>query len=168
MDITRSIAAAVLCVPLWGPGPTGAAAVQSTTCDFGGLTLILTPAINATSRAFTFHNNSPGWVECTGPVRGHEPTGRGQWLLDRGTATGSCAGGSGDFLFRFRIPTRDGATTLTDRGRFAYGPLQGGAYGGRFDGDVMSGGLTVTPSKGNCVTEPISRTVPTAHGTLRN
>lgn len=165
--LTNLLAVGVLAVPLWSTGVPDARAVGPTACTFGGLTLVLTPALTATTRPFTFQNSGPGWIDCSGPVLGQEPTGRGRWMLDRGTATGSCAGGKGDFVFDFRIPTRGGIKTITDRGTFAYGPLKGGAYGGEFDGNTMSGQLSVSPKKGNCLTEPLSETLPTARGVMR-
>lgn len=102
-------------------------------------------------------------IECHGRVKGHDPTGPGPYyeegrygIKDPDTCQD---GGEGDGVFSFTIPTTDGEQKLTGAFTFTYGDpsTKGGLVHGEFEGDDFRGTLEVTPLRGNCVTEPVTR-----------
>ncbi len=126
---------------------------------------------------------------CTGehdftisPGLSNNPT-SGTFTTDGETGTIDCQGEKGSWGFAGAYGTKDpdtctsggeGTVThsvtlasgekITDDGEFTYGALQNGVFGGSFKTSRMSGDFEVTPTKGDCVTAPITK----AHAVFKN
>jgi hypothetical protein len=133
-------------------GPTRCrSSIEDTTLD---------PGVGREPSSGTFQNETIGTVECDGPVHGRQPTGPGQWVANIGhygtERASTCAGGGGDYIYDFTLPTRDGVVRFGLSGEFVYGPAKGGVYGGELMGRDGHGTFTFTPTKGDCASTPVT------------
>jgi hypothetical protein len=160
----------------WPANSQQAAADSRTTCRFAN-EMTVSPGVGAQTSSGTYTSDGEtGTLDCTGPVNGHEPTGRGrEGNAGRYGDTGSfsCASvitgdGKGTVTFTLVIPTSAGNQRIVSRGTFTLGgkvPTHGGAAAGTFETERFSGSFEVTPEDGYCLT-PITRAHVTGEGTL--
>ncbi|MGQ0466383.1 MAG: hypothetical protein ACT4QG_13800 [Sporichthyaceae bacterium] len=157
---TRTLAAGAAVLILVGPwaATNGAQAARATKCTAAIGTIVLDPGLAATKRTKnTYRSPAAGTITCDGPVLGKKPTGPGVFTRNVGSFVGSCTdGGKGSFNNTFEFPTAGGTLTLVVKGPFTFGVLKGGAVGGQARGDKADGTFSVVPSKGDCVTSPVT------------
>lgn len=115
------------------------------------------PGVGLQQGTGTYRTVDPGTTNCTGSVDGHKPSGAGRWTWS-GTYTGNCTGASGEGTVTTVVPTDAGQTTFTRSYKFELPtlPSHGGLVGGRFNGPNISGTYDFTPTRGDCVTTPIT------------
>lgn len=110
-----------------------------------------------------------GNMECHGPVNGQMPTGVGTYAEEARYGTedpDTCQdGGEGTGVFVTHIPTASGDQVFTVPFAFTYGDLttNPGAVTGTFAGDGVHGTFKITPTEGDCVTEPVTKIHVNAH-----
>jgi hypothetical protein len=103
-----------------------------------------------------------GDMQCHGPVNGQMPTGVGTYSEEARYGTedpDTCQdGGEGTGVFVTHIPTAGGDQVFTLPCTFVYGDLttNPGAVTGTFVGDGVRGTFKITPTKGDCVTAPVT------------
>lgn len=154
---------------LAAPVAHAASAASATKCELTLDRVRIEPGLAATAKKpFEFRNVGTGTATCDGPVLGKKPTGPGVYSLLAGTGRGSCAGGgSGTFRIAVTFPTADGPVKLTDRGTYTFGALKGGVVGVESTGKKGVVVSSVTPTKGNCVTAPVTEMSLTSTLTLK-
>jgi hypothetical protein len=129
----------------------------------------LAPGLSIRPSSGTLKPIAGSTIECHGPVNGHDPTGPGPYYEEARYGTkdpDTCQeGGEGDGVFTFTVPTRAGDQKITRAFTFTYGELstRGGLVSGQFQGDGFRGTVDVTPLKGNCVVEPVTKIRVDAH-----
>jgi hypothetical protein len=121
----------------------------------------VTPGISMTPSVGTFTSNGQtGTITCVGSVAGHAVTGPGTFG-EQGTASGTCASGSGTAIFSMTIPTDGGPVTLTMPAAFTFAAGIGFRPTGSFPG-----GFVFAPTRGDCVLTPVTQIAVVLHGTL--
>lgn len=95
-----------------------------------------------------------GSITCVGTIDGHRVTGPGSFGFE-GIYTGDCFSNVGSGTYFFTVPTDTGlahfAGTYTESRLGLTGPVNGSQPGARF-----TGGHVTVPTKGNCVTTPVT------------
>jgi len=123
--------------------------------------LTISPGLSVTPRAVKITSGGPtGRATCSGHVYGKAITGTGT-VAFRGRAVASCAYGSGTAEARLELPTADG--TVKVQYPFSFHAV--GATGS-FMGKKASGGFAFAPTRGNCVTAPVTKVHVEAFGVL--
>lgn len=146
-------------------------------CTFS-LEVTFSPGLSAQASTGTFTTGGPtGSMDCTGPVNGHEVTGRAPLATDGRYGTkgpDSCASGlfdtgEGTAVDRLSFPTVSGEEQVVDRFTFHYGhpSTSGGLVSGTFEGEHCKGTFELTPTEGDCVTGPVTKAHVTGHEVLR-
>lgn len=155
-------------------GARGAAQESDSTPCTAEFDLTLSPGLSNTPSSGTFTSGGEtGTIECQGNVNGKKATGPGTFgsegrygTEDPDTCT---SGGEGEAIQTFTVPTVDGDERVVNEGTITYGALEGGGLiSGRFRGPRFSGTFEVTPTKGDCVTEPVTEIHVSLEGTLTN
>ena len=140
--------ATFLCVAGGSPRGASAAAV----CSFEEPNSF-SPGVSMTAREYTFTTGGQtGKITCNGDIAGQQITGPGT-LSDDGRADGgsSCLSGTGTGEYRLQIPTTGGRVELQYPYFFSY-TLGLGFFGGR----GFQGSFNIVPTKGNCLTSPVT------------
>lgn len=111
-----------------------------------------------------------GTVTCQGKVNGKSVTGPGTFGTDGKYGTtdpDTCtSGGEGNGTMDLTVPTDDGPQHVTAPYNFTYGALQNGVLAVTFKGETWSGTAEVRPTKGDCVSVPLSKMTAEGKGTL--
>lgn len=103
-----------------------------------------------------------GKVDCAGAkVLGRRVTGPGTYdAAARYGADGdvSCvSGGTGWMVQTFTFPTADGPLVVQSAATYTFGALsEDGLLTGRYRGDHVDGTFSMVPTKGDCVTSPVT------------
>jgi hypothetical protein len=138
----------------------GAAPTQSLVCA-GIWEISLTPGIGtAVSTAGFAVVGGPATLQCAGPPGAAVIAGPVTYL-ETGTATGSCASGTGTGEFVATVPTNSGPKAV--RGPFTFG--WAGATGW-LHGSQWSGTFSFAPTSGDCFTRPAERAAIVFDGVL--
>ena len=149
----------IFVLALVGLGGIPAEAEQGTHCSFE-FVITLSPGLSMGPSSGT--HDGDGLVTCEGLVNGKQPTGSGT-LGDTGPYgtkdPDSCSGGEGTGVDTLKIPTAGGLETVISEFTFTFGdrlPTHGGLGAGEFKGSRFSGWFEFTPTKGDCVTAPVT------------
>jgi hypothetical protein len=118
----------------------------------------LDPGPSTSPSSGTFGTGEPGAVDCTSGGKGSISFSGTYGTNDPDRCS---SGGEGTSVTTFKFT--DGAVT-DEAVEFTYGPFQGGALGGSFEGARSSGTFEVTSIDGDCVSKPLTE----AHATFRN
>jgi hypothetical protein len=158
-------------------GEHPSAAQEQTTCTFQ-MDITLSPGLSLQGGSGTFTTGGPkgSTLECTGPVNGRKPVGKGTISVDgrygvahpNGCDAALNGSGEGTGTDVLTIPTAEGSEQVTSSFSFTYGgklPTHGGFVAGSFKGDHLSGDFELTPRDGTCVT-PVTRVHVTGAGIL--
>lgn len=110
----------------------------------------LEPGLSYEPSSGKFIDPGGGTITCKGPV-----SGSGSYT-DSGTVTGTCQGGGtaeGDPMFTI------GDETFTDHIKIKFGEpsTKGGIVHATFEGDRTKGTIELTPTKGDCVINPVTQ-----------
>jgi hypothetical protein len=139
-----------------------AVAEQATAvCTFSFDNGSLSPGLSSASAPGYWHAG-PGPIDCTGSVNGRQVTGTGV-IVESGSLEGSCARGSGSGTQSITLPTSGGDVHFTQPIMFRWA-----GAGGPFEGPRLSGMFEFRPTKGDCVTEPLTGYAQVTQGALRN
>jgi len=125
----------------------------------GEMSDTLAPGVALEPGPSDIHTAAPGVLTCRGSWKGTPVTGHGSYTMAaRFDDDSSCAGGSARGIFRFVVETISGAQTIKAPFTFTFFelPRRGGLLGGSFHSETFTGGFDVTPTAGNCVTEPVT------------
>lgn len=135
-----------------GSTPSGAGE-SGTTCTFQHVP-DLKPGLSYKPTSGDFIDPGGGTAECKGDV-----SGSGSYT-DSGTVSGTCQGGGeaeGDPTFT--INTAEGPKTFTDHVKIKFGKpsTKGGIVHAEFEGPKTKGTIELTPTKGDCVLNPVTQ-----------
>jgi hypothetical protein len=117
------------------------------------------PGISLTSGTSSFRTE-PGPITCVGAVDGDEITGPGTFS-QHGVAQGDCSQGSLSGTVFITVPTSAGPTKLTIRYQGTYGP----AVGVKSAPELVAT-FVYYPTKGDCITTPVTEIAATQETTL--
>jgi transposase len=124
--------------------------------------LTISPGLSVTPRsAKATTGGRTGKITCSGRVYGKAITGPGTVGTRVRAVASTCAYGHGTAEAWLELPTADGTVKVQYRYTFNYV----GATGS-FMGKKASGGFAFAPTKGNCVTAPITKAHVEAFGVL--
>ena len=163
----------VMVAVIVGAIATPARAQGATVCRFEAQ-LLASPGLSTTESSGTSASDGEaGTMECDGWVDGRQPTGPGTFGLDGRYGTSgpdSCtAGGEGDGLQSFTLPTSQGPLHIENRVTFMYDAVsEDGVITGRFHSQRLSGTFEMVPVKGACSGSPVTRMVIRGAGELRS
>ena len=156
-----------------GAGVAPVNGAEGTPCK-GSFVIVFDPGLSMQPGTGRHYSESPGTVECKGPVNGHVAT-------DTGTLTqegrygiddpDSCpAGGEADGTDHLTIPTANGAQNIDSPFIVVFGKMsnKNGPLGGEFKGSRFSGSFTVEPLEGDCVSRPLTKAKVNFEGILHN
>ncbi|MGQ0464902.1 MAG: hypothetical protein ACT4QG_06240 [Sporichthyaceae bacterium] len=160
----RGLAVTGLALAVCFPSSASAAAVDASgpaVCN-AQVTVALKPGVSTNSGSFDYASNGQnGTITCQGEVNGSPVTGPGT-VEDRGKGSGSCMGGKVEGVNIVTIPTAKGPQTFTIPVRADFnGPL-----GIRNPAPDYPGGFLFAPTKGDCVTGPITEVIVQIPGIL--
>ena len=150
---TLALAAASLAV---GLTPSGAA--SGTHCTFQHAP-DLNPGLSYKPSSGHFIDPGGGTVNCDGTATGGSYT-------DSGTVSGTCQGGGvaeGDPTFNI------GSQTFTDHIKITFGKpsTNGGIVHADFEGEKTKGTIEITPTKGDCILNPVTQVKGVGEFTLK-
>ena len=74
--------------------------------------------------------------------------------------------GEGNGTTSMTVPTSDGPQHITTPYTYTYGALQNGVFAVTFKGETWSGTAEVRPTRGDCVSAPITKVTAEGKGTL--
>jgi hypothetical protein len=141
-------------------GPASGA--QGTRCT-GSFIMILEPGLSTQPSTGKHYSESPGKIDCDGPVNGKKANGTGT-LTQEGrygtTDPDSCqSGGEADGTDHFSIPTAGGPEKIDSPFTATFGRLsnKNGFFGGEFKGSRFSGSFKIQPLEGDCVSRPVTK-----------
>ncbi len=163
MRLTRATVAVIGAVCFMGaPGVSGAGASSGTRCTYDHEPDV-SPGISLQETSGTIKDDPkrPGTVNCDGPAYGLTPTGPGRFLVSARYHGDCLRGGGGDLEVTFTFPTADGERSASDTATWIFGGPSHDPRNGpvRFHWDaksfIVEGGGT--PTKGDCVTAPVTR-----------
>jgi hypothetical protein len=172
--VTRRMLVVITLLLLSGPAiaaTPASGAGAATQCTFEN-DVVASPGLSTSPSSGTVTTNGEkGTFACSGPVNGKQPTGSGTAGSEGryGTKHGdTCqAGGEGDGIMSFTIPTSSGAEHIKNTFTYTYGAFKAGtAFSGTFQGDRMSGTLDVQPVDGDCASKPVTKFHVKGKGTL--
>jgi hypothetical protein len=144
---------------------------EVTRCTFDWVA-ILEPGLSMEPSTGMHSSESPGALDCEGPVNGLRPTGTGTLSEDGPYGTldpDSCtSGGEATGTDRLTIPTADGPQQINSEFTATFGKLsnKNGIFGGEFTGTRFTGSFTFTVLEGDCVTTPITKVRVTGDGVI--
>lgn len=151
----RRVIFGALIVVAWAvPGVSTPVAAEAMSCTAEG-DFTANPGLSTTPSSGSFASE-PAALNCKG-IKGTMTFAGNYGTKDPDTCS---SGGEGTSTNTYKFT--DG--TVTDEVEFTYGPFQGGALGGRFEGKRSSGTFEVTSIEGDCVSKPLT----TAHAVFRN
>ena len=132
-----------------GVGITPSGAESGTHCTFQHVPN-LNPGLSYKPSDGTFTDPGGGTAKCTGGV-----SGSGSYT-DSGTVSGTCQGGGvaeGDPTFTI------GGKTFTDHVKITFGKpsTAGGIVHADFEGPKTKGSIELTPTKGDCILNPVTQ-----------
>jgi hypothetical protein len=149
------VAGAVLAIP------SAAVADGGTVCRVSN-PVALNPGLTLQGSSGTFESDPLGTVTCNGPVRGITPTGTGSFH-DKGKygtddPDDCIKGGEGTGSYTLIFPTKDGDKTVALPFTLKYGAPSdnGGLVGIHTKGDGWVGEFGANPTKGDCVSAPVT------------
>jgi hypothetical protein len=153
MKALHAVLAAVIMLVLVPGSPAGAASGSTASCVMKSL-LSFSPGITGTSprKVASSTHGETGMITCVGKVNGHDATGAGTIGFD-GLWDLSCLGGKGTETVSLTIPTAAGPQKFTFSVNETVVPPAGYKTGGPFVGPVP---FVFYPTKGDCVTSPIT------------
>ncbi|HEY2702288.1 MAG TPA: hypothetical protein VGL20_01225 [Candidatus Dormibacteraeota bacterium] len=138
-----------------GLGAVGAVGVTHSRADSGTHCTFqhvpnLSPGLSFQSSTGTFTDPGGGTAMCSGGI-----SGSGDYT-DSGTVSGTCQGGGvaeGDPTFTI------GGRTFTDHIKITFGQpsTKGGVVHADFEGSRTKGTIELTPTKGDCVLNPVTQ-----------
>ena len=121
-------------------------------CVSDAYTVAIAPGLSLAPAEQTFGSTAPSSANCRGSVQGRQVTGLGTVSIKDGVMSGStCARASGKARAVFTVPTADGPVEFVNHFTF-----ESAGAGGTFTGDLASGVFAFTPTKGDCVSEPLT------------
>jgi hypothetical protein len=124
--------------------------------------LTISPGLSVTPRSAKLTTGGPtGRVTCSGHVYGKPITGPGTAAFRQRVVASTCGYGSGTGEARLELPTAAGTVKVQYPFAFHYV----GATGS-FMGSKASGGFVFAPTKGNCLTAPVTKVHVEAFGAL--
>ena len=133
------------------PGLTPADGAAGIRCT-GSYPVTISPGFSTQPNSGTFHSGGePGTIKCDDGRSGTIGIDGRYGVAHPDSCT---AGLEGAGVQRF---TLHGAGTMKNNATFKGGGLENGFFNGSFHGDRMSGDYTFLPSKGDCVTAPVTR-----------
>jgi hypothetical protein len=109
-----------------------------------------------------------GSIRCTGTIYGSTVTGEGSFGFDGTLTDSSCLSHKGSGTYYFTVPT-DGGPVHISGGRFEIMGL--GVFGSveaTHGGAQFTGSYVLLPTRGNCVTEPLTEARVLMNGSLRD
>ena len=144
--ITASLALALGAISI---GTTPSGAESGTHCTFQHVPN-LNPGLSYKPSDGTFTDPGGGTAKCEGAVSGSGA------YTDSGTVSGTCQGGGvaeGDPTFTI------GDQTFTDHVKIKFGQpsTKGGIVHAEFEGPKTKGTIELTPTKGDCIINPVSQ-----------
>jgi hypothetical protein len=121
----------------------------------------LEPGLSYQETSGKFIDPGGGTITCEGDVAGSGD------YTDSGTVTGTCQGGGtaeGDPTFTI------GGQTFTDHIKITFGEpsTKGGIVHAKFEGEKTKGTIELTPTKGDCVTSPVTQVKGVGEFTLKS
>jgi hypothetical protein len=159
--VAMSAAALTFAFGAFGVGIASSGAAEPTRCTFSH-DPDLSPGLSSEPTSGSFTDPGGGTIECHGPVNGHEPTGPGTYT-DSGRYGSSdpdtCLGGEAEGDPQFVVPTDAGPQTVTDHIKIVYKEpsTKGGVLHATFEGEHSSGTIELTPTKGDCLSAPVTK-----------
>lgn len=168
----RTVLAAASVVLLVAPPSVAAGGEPSRTRCRHEYDVDFSPGVSTRPTSGTVTSNGgTGVMSCSGPVNGLRPTGPGRFGFRGFYGTrdpDTCqTDGEGRGVASFTVPTEGGDQHITDPLTFVYGVLDGnGLVGGTWQGERAAGIFEVMPTKGDCVTAPITASHARATWTL--
>lgn len=145
-----------------GAAVSSAQSAEETRCT-GSFIIVLDPGLSMEPSTGRHYSESPGKVECQGPVNGQDPSGAG--ILTQEGRYGiddpdSCPeGGEADGIDHLTVPTSDGPQRIDSPFRAVFGKMsnKNGPFGGEFTGSRFTGSFTIQPLEGDCVSRPVTK-----------
>lgn len=121
-------------------------------CEYNA-TFWLDPGVTTIPGTFRFTTRGErAEVHCQGQINGATVTGPGAIGEDGVINQGNCVSGSGTGSYSAHVPTTAGAQHITGTFRLMYEGLAGTEVG-----DTVSATFTYVPTKGNCLTTPMTQ-----------
>ena len=167
-----TIALPILTVMALGTTATGppARAASGTACTFED-DVVASPGLTTQGSSGSVASEKEGKAACDGPVNGKQPSGPGTYSFKGRYGTkdpDTCqAGGEGDGVATWVIPTSTGYERVEVKLTYTYGAFKAGApFSGEFKGDRMSGTFEVQPTDGDCASKPVTKFHVKGKGTL--
>ncbi len=143
-----------LATPVLVPATAHAASPSAAACVFE-FPMTVTPGVAMDPANFTYTTGGEtGTIVCVGTVHGQPVTGPGT-IGDQGMGNGSCSGGAVTGTYTMTIPTDAGPKQL----QVPYENLNYvGPHGARTTPE-FAGNFAFLPTRGDCVTTPITEVV---------
>jgi hypothetical protein len=165
--ILTFLLATISLAPLTGTAPVQAA---GTPCTFR-FDIDVTPGLSNSPSSGTFTTNGEtGTADCKGKINGRTITGPGTYGTEGRYGTDGPAtctsGGKGEGTTSMTLPTSDGPQKFTAPYTLTSGALENGVFSVTFKGDRWSGTARVRPTKGDCVSAPVTRMSAEGEGTM--
>ena len=137
-------------------------AAEGTHCT-GSFIIILDPGLSMEPSTGKHYSESPGTLDCKGPVNGHDPTGAGTLSEDGPYGTDdpdTCqSGGEATGTDRLTVPTAGGTQQIDSLFTATFGRIsnKNGFFGGEFTGSRFSGSFKLEVLEGDCVSSPVTK-----------
>lgn len=126
------------------------------------VTVALNPGVSTSAQSFDYASSGPsGTITRRGEINGSPVTGPGT-IEDKGKGNGSCTGGKIEGVNIVTVPTAKGPQEFTI-------PVQAdfnGPLGIRNPSPEYPGGFLFAPTKGDCLTAPITEVIVQIPGIL--
>ena len=154
-----------------GVAPAGGA--EGTQCT-GSFIIVFDPGLSMEPSTGRHYSESPGTIDCQGPVNGGTPNGPGT-LTQEGhygiTDPDSCQdGGELDGTDHLTVPTAEGPQKIDSPFTVVFGKIsnKNGPVGGEFDGRRFSGSFTTQLLEGDCISRPVTKAKVNFEGVLHD
>jgi hypothetical protein len=145
--------------------PVGAESNRLAACEVTGVGITLVPGFSSVYGKGTFTTHGPsGTLECRGFIQGREVTGPGTFA-EEGVYEGDCSGGTAASTISVVLQTADGPVTASFPVKINIKP----GWGWKTS-DALIGPLTYQyyPTRGDCLTTPVTEVVATGQGLVKS
>jgi hypothetical protein len=152
--------ALVLTAVGFGAAPVRGA--EGTHCS-GSFTMILDPGLSTEPSTGRHYSESPGKLDCQGPINGREANGTGALSEDGPYGTtdpDTCqSGGEAAGTDHLTVPTADGPQKVDSQFTATFGRIsnKNWVFGGEFKGSRFTGSFKIQPLEGDCVSRPVTK-----------
>lgn len=156
---TLLVALVLLAVPL----PARAAGVTYASCVFSG-TASFSPGLSVAASSGSYGSKSAD-VTCVGTFDGKLAAGTGTFAFEGQYTDGTCLGHRGSGTYSLTIPTTTGTITLS--GTYSENRIAASGFPvASHPGAVFNGHYDIIPTRGDCVTTPITEVTFVMSGTF--